>query len=32
MASVPEAPLESRPMAGNTDRNPSDYVVDLRRV
>ena len=27
MVSVPDAPLDSRPMAGNTDRNPSDYVV-----
>ena len=27
MASVPDAPLHSRPMAGNTDRNSSDYGV-----
>ena len=27
MTSVPDAPLDSRPMAGNTDRNSSDYVV-----
>ena len=27
MASVPDAPLDSRPMAGNTVRNSSDYAV-----
>ena len=26
-ASVPDVPLDSGPMAGNTDWNPSDYVV-----